>query len=389
MIKEYYLHLFGGVNGENDAYTGAGRLIIAALMAGYGLQASTKKDLQTRIGWQVTPGCFLGQKEVSIDRGGHSETILAASLLQCKKLNRMMNYQLDWTALDDELDYRVSSSVWVVMAKIYWLGKFLFGFNVIPQEVLNQLRQRFNPSCNTAERGVLKSHFVMQFLKDIGIPVATITNIHLFTESETDVSRFDLFLSFLVSLNSSENVPGFYALAAAIPHLIPVGTSFDQIDRYLQPLTQSQVGRALNRQLPLCGNYYSTLGLGRPNLPNSLRSFPSEGRNIVPLLFANTELTPLQMSSYNYAMIRGEGFNTEYLHSNVRTYMVSSLLWELHLFLTGEELFPLSALANARHNMDWSPEDIISSFGSLNPGNYKNNTIAQLIRFNLQRQEQV
>lgn len=394
MIQEYYLHALFGVNGEYDQSTSAGRIAIATLMSGFGLVASTKKDLQTRVGWRTTPGCFLGQKELSPDDHycrNYEETKFAVALAPFRKVNRTMNYQLDWSILNGQWDFRATSPIWIVLAKIYWSGYFLFGRNVIPETALATMHERFNPDCeaNNDKRAQLRNDFVMQFMKNINLPLHRITPQHLFSESTADRSRFDIFGSLVLGINFSENVPGFFAAGAMIPQIAPEGFVLRNIEERLGRFGETRAGKFRGNYMPLNKHYYYSFGIGSPALPNTASRMPGEGRNIIPLLFCNTNRTPQQEAESNYSQVRGQGFNTQYLVGNIQTWMTAALLWEYHLFLTGQPLFPLEALVAARTEKAWSEEQILNSLVYLNPANTKNCSVAQLIRFNLERQSQV
>lgn len=387
MIKEYYLHLFGGVSGEMDMFTGAGRLITATLMSGYGLQATTKKDLQSRVGWEITPGCFLGQRELA-PNNRRIEIKFANLLVQYRKVSRVMNYQLDWSVLNGEWDFHVTSAIWKPLAQIYWMGKFLFGRNVIPEDTLALLRQRFSPECSGSDNGTLKNYFIMQFMKDIGLPVSSIEEVNLFSESLDDLPRMLTFGSFIISMNETENSPGFFALSSIIPQIFQLGDPIQDSAPLFRTFAQGAVGSSIGRAIPLAQSYYSTYGMGRPGIPTNPNRMPSHAREIIPLLFCRTDVTPARESVYNYTLIRGERFNTEYL-TNLYVYMTAALLWEYHLFMTGEELFPLSVLSEARATHEWTEEEILSRLVNLSPANTKNCSVTQIVRFNLLRQQQV
>lgn len=395
MIQEYYLHMFCGTNGEHDQSTGAGRIAIATLMAGFGLQASTKKDLQAHIEWRTTPGCFLGQREIADNDyyvRNYVESVFAVKLMKFRKVNRTMNYQLDWSVLDDNtLDFTSTSGAWINMAKIYWLGLFLFGRNVLPDFVIEKIRERWNPNAheNPAQRQVLKSHFIMQFYKNIGLPIDRIQVPHAFTDREDDFSRTQIFFSFAIAMNWSENAAGFFATGAMIKDLVPAGRTLGDIATHFAEYIESRPGRFAGNYMPLTQQYYYTFGIGRPQLPSTPGRMPTYGRDIIPLLFCDTTRTPQQEASSNYTQVRGNGFNSEYLEYNLQTWMTGALLWEYYLMLTGRELFPLEHLRVARVTKEWEPDYILSSIVHLTPTNQKNCSVGQLIRFNLERQLQV
>lgn len=394
MIQEYYLHMFFGVNGEYDQQTGSGRIAIATLMSGFGLLASTKKDLQNRVGWRVTPGCFLGQKELlPTDHycRNYEETRFAVALAPFRKVNRTMNYQLDWGILNGDWDFRMTSPIWIVLAKIYWAGKFMFGRNVISDASLTILRDRFNSQCeaNEDKRAVLRNPFIMQFMKDINLPIHRVVENHLFTQSSEDRTRTDIFASLLFSSNHSENVPGFYTAGALIPLVTQPGFNLRNVEDVLGVFASSRVGRSRSNYMPLNKHYYYSFGMGSPSLPNNPSRMPNEGRNIVPLLFCDTTRTPQQEAQSNYSQVRGTSFNQEYLVGNIQTWLTAAVLWEYHLLLTGQPLFPLEALAAARQEKAWTPEYIQEALIYLNPANTKNCSVAQIARFNLERQLQV
>lgn len=394
MIQEYYLHLLCGTNGEHDQSTGAGRLAIAALMSGFGLTASTKKDLQSRVEWSVTPGCFLGQKEIPDDSyytRNYPETQFAIRLLKFRKVNRTMNYQLDWSVLDGELNWTATSSIWINLAKIYWLGYFLFGRNVFPDFVMEKLRANWAPTVNSTEnqRQVLKSHFVMQFLKNIGIDLSRITVPHIFTDRTDDLSRTQIFYSLVIAMNWTENAGGFFASGAMIPEVTPLRASFDNFADHIREYADSRPGRFSGNYMPLTQSYYYNFGMGRPQIPPTPGRMPTYGKDIIPLFFCDNSRTPEQERSSNYSQVRGDRFNVEYLAYNLQSWMIGALLWEYHLFLTGRELFPLAALTAARAERGWDLEYILSNIVHLTPANNKNCTVGQIVRFNLERQLQV
>ena len=99
--------------------------------------------------------------------------------------------------------------------------------------------------------------------------------------------------------------------------------------------------------------------------------------------------TPQQEAQSNYSQVRGTSFNQEYLVGNIQTWLTAAVLWEYHLLLTGQPLFPLEALAAARQEKAWTPEYIQEALIYLNPANTKNCSVAQIARFNLERQLQV
>lgn len=394
MIQEYYLHLLCGTSGENDRYTPAGRLAIAALMAGYGLGASTKKDLQTRVNWRVTPGCFLGQKEIQPDgyeARNYEEVKFGVSLVPFRKVNRTMNYQLDWSVINGSWDSRVTAEMWICMAKIYWLGFFFFGRNVIPVEVLAKLQELFNPTVHD-QRSMchsLKSPFVMQFMKNIGLPLARVNAEHLFTNNDEDLPRKDIFASLAFSMNFVDNIAGFYTIAALLGSDMPVGGRFDRASQTIRRYSDMRVGRSVNYELPLMQAHYYNLGMGRPSIPTSENRMPSIGRDIVPLLLCDPNRTPAEEAATSYSQVRGQGFNTEYLSYNLQTWMTAAMMWEYHLLLTGHALFPLEALTAAREAKGWTEEAIVEYLAYLNPANQKNCSVGQIVRFNLERQTQV
>lgn len=394
MIQEYYLHMFCGVNGEYDQNTSAGRIAIATLMSGFGLAASTKKDLQERVGWRTTPGCFLGQKELQPNDHycrNYEETRFAVALAPFRKVNRTMNYQLDWSILNGEWNFDVTSPMWIPIAKIYWLGYMLFGRNVIPETAIAKMHERFSPRVadNAEQRAQLDSPFVMQFMRNINLPLHRVERTHLFSDTDEGQTRFDIFGSLILGMNFVENSPGFYAAAAMIPVLAPTGFNLRNFEDRLTRFQNSRVGKFRSNYMPLGKNYYYNFGMGSPALPNNPSRMPGEGRNIVPLLFCNLNRTPQEEAASHYAQIRGQGFNITLLMGNIQTWMTAAILYEYHLMLTGEELFPLSALSLARTTKEWTEEHIINSLIYLNPANSKNSSVAQIVRFNLERQLQV
>lgn len=394
MIQEYYLHMFCGVNGEYDANTSAGRIAIATLMSGFGLNASTKKDLQDRVGWRTTPGCFLGQKELQPNDHycrNYEETRFAVALAPFRKVNRTMNYQLDWSILNGEWNFDVTSPIWIPIAKIYWLGYMLFGRNVIPETAIAKMHERFSPrSADSDElRAQLRSPFIMQFMRNINLPLHRVERNHLFTGTDEPQSRFNIFGSLILGMNFVENSPGFYAAGAMIPVLAPAGTNLRNFEERLVNFENSRVGKFRSNYMPLGKNYYYNFGMGSPSIPNNPSRMPGEGRNILPLLFCDLNRTPQQEAASHYAQIRGQSFNVTLLMGNIQTWMTAAMLWEFHLMLTGQELFPLSALSLARTTKEWTEEHIINSLIYLNPANSKNSSVAQIVRFNLERQLQV
>lgn len=395
MIQEYYLHLLCGTNGEHDQSTGAGRLAIAALMSGFGLSASTKKDLQSRVGWSVTPGCFLGQKEIPEDSyytRNYPETQFAIKLTKFRKVNRTMNYQLDWTVLDDQdTNWTATSPMWINLAKVYWLGYFLFGRNVLPDFVIEKICTRWTPevSTNANQRQILKSHFVMQFLKNVGVDLGRVRAPHIFEDSTEDLSRTQIFFSLAIAMNWTENASGFFAAGAMIPEVMPQRASFDNFADHIREYADSRPGRFSGNYMPLTQMYYYNFGMGRPQIPPTPGRMPTYGKDIIPLLFCDNSRTPEQERSANYSQVRGDRFNVEYLSYNLQTWMVGALLWEYHLFLTGRELFPLAALTAVRTEKSWQQDYILGSIVNLTPTNQKNCSVGQIIRFNLERQLQV
>lgn len=394
MIQEYYLHMFCGVNGQNDGYTGAGRLAVAALMAGYGLNASTKKDLQTRVGWTATPGCFLGQQEIPLTDYAvrrHDETKFALSLVPFRKVNRVMNYQLDWSVLDGEWDFRVTSPIWLNLAKIYWLGYFLFGRNVLPDYAIEKIRTRFSPECenNDLRRENLKCHYLMQFFKNLDLPVGAIRPVHLFSNSMEDLPREKVFASFALAINWYESSAGFFSLASLIPEYMRSGQLFNDMGSVFRDYVPSIVGRGTGQGIPLSQPYWSPFGMGAPSIPSSPSRLPTYCRDLIPLLFCNNERTPTEEAASGYRQVRGERINLEYIRSNRFAWITGALLWEHYLLLTGRELFPLAELSVAREGQGWTDEMLMETVTYLSPCNLKNMTSGQLIRFHLERQRQV
>lgn len=394
MIQEYYLHLFCGTSGEYDQHTGAGRLAIATLMSGFGLTASNKKDLQGRVNWRVTPGCFLGQKELQPTDyycRNFEEVIFAISLVPFRKVNRTMNYQLDWTILNGEWDFRVTSPIWINLSKIYWLGYFMFGRNVIPEFALAILRERFSAEVNNNndQKRQLNCHHIMQFMKNIGLPLNRIQGEHIFRESQDDLSRRDIFASLALGMNWIENSAGFYTAGALIPSVVPQGAIMRDLRENFAPFLRSRPGRFHEQYFPLTQAYYYTFGLGTPSLPNSPSRMPNDGKNILPLLFCDRTVSPQQEARNSYAQVRGEGINLDLIGGNIYTWYNAAMLWEYHLLLNGEPLFPLELLTTIRNEKGWSPEYIVENLIYLNPVNTKNSSVPQIARFNLDRQLQV
>jgi hypothetical protein len=394
VIQEYYLHLFCGVNGEHDQSTGAGRLAIAALMAGYGLNATTKKDLQSRVEWEVTPGCFLGQKEVNPTDyycRNYPETKFAACLVPFRKVNRTMNYQLDWAVIDGEWDWKITSPVWLNLAKIYWLGYFLFGRNVLPDTVIESLRTKFRPQCENSDdrRRNLHCAYFMQFLKNIGISCEGVQHRHLFSDSLDDLPREQVFGSLVVGMNWAENVTGFYAMAAMMGDLVPTGVVLRNMDQYFGRYVSGFSGRAAHNAFPILQPHYYQLGLATPSIPSSPSRMPSSGREVIPLLWCNNQRTPAEEAAVNYHQVRGTTLNTEYFSANRQVWMTGAVMWEYYMLLTGRPLFPLEVLTRAREGQGWTRESILEVLMYLSPCNMKNSSVAQIVRFNLDRQSQV
>lgn len=396
MIQEYYLHLLGGINGENDQYSGAGRIITAALMAGYGLNASNKKDLQNRINWQATPGCFLGQKE--IDAGGwatrnNPELKFLTLLLAMRKVNRTMNYILDWSVIDNEqFSFDCCSSIWEAISKIYWSGYFLFGRNVIPVDVMGKLRRKFTTELPASqnERGSLNCHHLMQFFATNGFLTTPISapNDHLFRgEATGTIQRHFLFASLVSSINFQDNIPGFYAMAAMLPILMRRDQSFGDMTRPLEVFVKGRVGKAMGYAVPLTAGYYYPTGMGRPSIPTG-NSFPNTGREIIPLLFCRLDRTPQEEAASSYNQVFGQ-FNEEFVERNKYVYVTACMLYEFTLLLTGRELMPLARLKAIREGKNWSEEDLMAMAPGVGPMGGKNCTLYQIVHFNLERQNQV
>ncbi len=257
--------------------------------------------------------------------------------------------------------------------------------------MIEKICTRWTPevSQNANQRQILKSHFVMQFLKNIGINLDRIPVPHIFTDRNEDLTRTQIFFSLVIAMNWSENVAGFFASGAMIPELVPVGRSFDYFSDHVREYSDSRPGRFNGKYMPLTQQYYYTFGMGRPQIPPTPGRMPTYGRDILPLLFCDNSRTPEQERSANYSQVRGERINTEYLSHNLQTWMVGALLWEYHLFLTGRELFPLTLLSEARAEKAWDLEYILASIVHLTPTNQKNCSVGQIIRFNLERQLQV
>lgn len=395
MIQEYYLHMFCGVNGELDQNSGTGRLAIAALMAGYGLNASTKKDLQSRVEWAVTPGCFLGQKEISPSDyycRNYPETKFAIALVPFRKVNRTMNYQLDWTVLDaEDLDWKITSPVWLNLAKIYWLGYFLFGRNVLPETAIATMRAKFSPRCDDDQgrRKNLKCHYLMQFLQNIGIQLNDVRPAHLFSNSQDPLPRHLIFGSLAVGMNWSENIPGYYAMGALVKDIVPAGTQFNQLTGPFAPFIDGQAGRTQNGLFPLTQPTYYPLAMGNPSIPSSPSRVPTNGRDMMPLLWCNNQRSPQEEAATNYNQVRGTEINSEYFSSNRQMWLTAALMWEYYMMMTGRPLFQMELLIQARQAQGWTPENLIESLIYLSPCNAKNSSVAQIVRFHLERQNQV
>lgn len=395
MIQEYYLHMFCGINGELDQNSGAGRLAIATLMAGYGLNATTKKDLQSRVDWVVTPGCFLGQKEMAPTDyycRNFPEVKFAVSLVPFRKVNRTMNYQLDWSVLDhEEWDWKITSPVWINLAKIYWLGYFLFGRNVLPETAIATMRAKFSPRCDDSQdkRRNLKSPFVMQFLKNMGLPLHDVRPAHLFSNSQDDLARHLVFGSLTIGMNWSENIPGYYAMGAMVKDLVPAGTAFNQLTPHLAPFAEAQCGRFQNGLFPLLQPSYYPLAMGNPAIPSSPSRVPTNGRDMMPLLWCNNQRSPQEEANTHYVQVRGGEINAEYFSSNRQMWLTAALMWEYYLMLTGRTLFQIELLVEARRAQNWTVDDLKESLIYLSPCNAKNSSVAQIVRFHLERQNQV
>lgn len=394
MIQEYYLHLFFGVNGENDFSTGAGRVAIAALMSGYGLNATTKKDLQTRINWRTTPGCFLGQKEIHEDYNTRNnyELKFLANLVQYQKVNRSYNYILNWGVLNEEWDYSCTSSVWIAIAKIYWSGYFLFGRNVIPDAQMGILRAKFTRQFHekTSERANLRSPFIMQFFSTCGFLSTPISapGDHLFKDtSGGELPRDEVFGSLLLSLNFSSNIPGFFFVAGLLPHIMARGDRYDKVQQNMIEWHNARPGRAANHLLPLNQQYYYSLGMGRPSIPRQGQNISI--RDTITLLFCRLDRTPQEEASTSYFQVHDGEVNWDIIAKCPHSYIAACMVYEYYLFGFGQEIFNLERLKAVRVDKGWEEDYLLTEAMSADPLSTKNCTVREIFRFHLERQNLV
>lgn len=402
-IPEYYLHLFCGSNGDNDQYSGTGRIAIAALMSGYGLTGSTKRDLQARVGWETTPGCFLGMKELRADGWGVSNRPalkFTIQLLEVKKAARTLNFTLNWNVFNADFPYHMRSYVWQVVARIYWLGRFMFGRNVIPEEIMALMKSKFNTGGPADETANLHNHYVMQFFTENGFFEGNLPRYidgTLLPASETEAthgrqSRENLFLSLAMGLNPAENSVGFFASAASFPLRVPPLTSFRNLAPLFAPFDLGRGAQDRQHRIPQGGAYYDTFTVGTPSTstlgtPNRM---PSSPRDVVPLFFCDPMMTPLEEATAHHSPRMGSGaVNTEVIGASWATYVTATLLYEFHLLLTGRELYPLALLKSIREERGLQEETLIGHAPSLSLLSYRNSTLHRIVKFNLDRQNRV
>jgi len=404
-IPEYYLHMFGSVNGDNDQYTGAGRIMIAALMGGYGLSTTTKKDLQVRVNWSQTPGCFLGQKLIadnawSVRNNPTLKTIL--TLVEVRKASRVMSYTLNWNALlADDLDFRITSGIWGAIAKIYWMGRFLFGRNVIPEDILTSLKSNFNYAIGP-EDGLrnLYNAFVMQFFYDNGFfakPMPRGTAIEGYMPAseieitQTRIPRELIFLSLALSINYAENPTGFLAACAYIPCALTRGQSFNEMPNVMRRFDDARSRSERNYSMPFCSVNGSQFNLYNSSMhliegPDS--RWPRSMREIIPLLLCDTELTPQQEVANGYSPSYAR-FNPQLLGKNMCSYVSGALLYEYHLLLTGREIVPLDVIKRVRVEKGWDEPMLSEAAQTMAPFAQRNCTTWRILEFHLARQNQV
>lgn len=407
-IPEYYLHMFHGVNGDHDQYGGGGRIAIASLMAGYGLTATTKRDLQTRVGWEATPGCFLGQREISLDsytlRNRPSLKFLM-DLVEVKKSGRQLNYTINWHALTNEkYMFNLNSNLWPVIARIYWMGKLMFGRNVIPEHSLALLKSRYtnelirDSRSPNAESSNFHNPYLMQFFFDnrffdAGVPRYVEGSYLPANELElaTRLPWAKIMLSLMSSINPAENVPGFFGMCSYLPNVMAVGDSLGDMAERWNFLDASRTQPERGHNLPLTYRYGGYMTLGTPSvgcLTQPSNRFPNLPRDVVTLMFCRPDITPAEERQMGYRPPYA-GFNTEVIGKNPASYVTAALLYEYRLLLTGEELFPLDHLRQARATNEWAPEAIIDWASSMMPLSNRNCTVGRLVKFNLDRQNRV
>lgn len=391
MIQEYYLHLFGGNSGDADYYTGAGRVITAALMAGYGLSASTKKDLQLRVGWANTPGCFLSQRDAIITgwhNNSNKEVEFLGRLVDFKKVNRTFNYVLNWAEIIPQEPLPVNHALWSAVAKVYWVGYFLFGRNVIPEETLARLREKFSSIPSTvqnAPQGNLHAAYVMQFLQSTGFLTSPVQGSRYFQNGSDPLAREDIFMSLLLNMNFTDNSSGFFAMSSLIGTL-PEGQVLNDLTPLTDRWTNGRTGFAVNYSIPLASRNYSYY-LGRPSINNG-NNLPSYARDLVPLIFANLNRTPAEERDTNYYQVKGAELNLN-LMNRERGFVLFAMLYEFHLFLTGREFVPLASLKAARESAGWSDEQIKDVAMNFHPMTNLRCTLWRIFEFHLLRQNQV
>ena len=395
MIQEYYLHMFCGVNGENDFMSSAGRIAIGTLMAGYGLPASTKKDLQNRVQWETTPGCFLGQKEIREDYNTRNnlELRFMTQLVDYKKVNRTINYCLDWSKLAGDWDYSCTSEVWIAIAKMYWLGYFLFGRNVIPDAQMALLRERFSVHYHDqlVRRKNLQSPFIMQFFQTCGFLTTPISapEDHLFkgVSFGEPLSREKIFGSLAMAMNPQANAPGFFVAGSLLSRLAQPGQHYGNCAEIFSEWSSYRTGVALRHTLPLIQPYYYAYGIGTPRIPSGNGNISC--RDTMALLFCQLDRSPSEEAATRYFQVHAGPVNWEIVGHNEASYITCCILYEYNLLLTGQEMFPLDRLHAIRVERDWSEESLRQFSFSMPPLETKNCTVREILRFHLLRQNQV
>lgn len=405
--QEYYLHMFCGINGDQDQFSGAGRIAIAALMSGYGLTGSTKRDLQARVAWQTTPGCLLGMKELREESYGMRQRPglqFIAKLLDVKKAARTLNFTLNWNALENPgIPFKIDSYIWPGIARIYWMGRFMFARNVIPTEIMDILKARFDvdyDDSRNADHGNLYSHYVMQFFTENGFFVGrdlpewkdgTVLPASRVEAEAGRLSRADLFLSLAMAMNCSENSVGFFATSASFPQRLVPQRSFRDLGTIFSTFAIGRPSADRGHRAPQCGSYYDTYTVGTPSVSYMTRSaMPNNPREIVPLLFCDPNMTPQQEAANSHSPWMGTGaVNTHLLSRNIATYVTAMLLFEYHLLMTGEALVPLTLLKSVREQEGWEEDLILAQAPSIYMLSSRNCTVHRLVQFNLERQNRV